>query len=160
MEWIKGVEKWPTVSHYLTPHYLTVLYILTAVWGKSLRVRCFFFLSLRSLPVPINNFVLCNYLTVALVNYTFKAHFHRWPPRTPVLRGHLERGGDGRRQLGRQSGGLINALPLCLRLDATHTVGAGGGLRALCHLKLRRLAGKRGLWRPRKSISSHLMSQI
>lgn len=55
--------------------------------------------------------VLRNYLTVALINYTFKDHFHRWPTFC---------GNNLGRTAGQAARGLINVLPLCLRLDATH----------------------------------------
>lgn len=65
----------------------------------------------REFAALINNFGPRNYLTNALINYTFKAHFQRLAADADVA---------GRWGVVGVGGRLINALPLSVRLVSTH----------------------------------------
>lgn len=83
-EWWKTAQIGSTVLHYLTPHISWHQYEVRLFRSDVFKTQEFAGL--------INNFVLCNYLTVALINYTFKAHFQCWP-QMPILWEHPERWG-------------------------------------------------------------------
>lgn len=76
----------------------------------------------REFAALINNFGPRNYLTAALINYTFKAHFQRLAADADVAEHWWWWGGLGGVVVC--GGGVINALPLSVRLVATHRIAS------------------------------------